>query len=121
MRSRQAGITFIGWVVLLIPVAVVAFAGLKLAPLYMTQFKVAKVLEQTADTGRGDTVVLPAVVRNELARRLDIESVDNPTAEDITIERDGDNWVMIADYTRETSLFGNVSLQVHFYKRVVLQ
>ena len=121
MRSRQTGITFIGWVVLLIPLAILAFAGLKLAPLYMTQFKVAKVLQQTADTTRGDSVLSPAGVRNELERRLDIESVDYPTPNDITIERDDGNWVMVADYTRETSLFGNVSLRVHFYKRVVLQ
>ena len=121
MRSRQTGVTFIGWVVLLIPIAILVFAGIKLAPLYMTQFKVAKVLQQTADTTRGDSVLLPVSVRNELARRFDIESVDYPTPQDITIERDDGNWVMIADYTRDTSLFGNISLQVHFYKRVVLQ
>jgi hypothetical protein len=121
MRNRQAGITFIGWIVLLIPVAILAFAGIKLAPLYMTQFKVAKVLEQTADTTKGDTVLSPAAVRNELERRLDIESVDDPKIDDFTIERDGDNWVLIVEYNRETSLFGNVSLLAHFYKRVVLQ
>ena len=121
MRSRQSGITFIGWVVLLIPLAILVFAGIKLAPLYMNQFKVARVLQQTADASHGEETVSPQAVRGELERRFDIESVENPTPQDITIERDGDNWVMIADYTRETSLFRNISLQVHFYKRVVLQ
>ena len=32
MRSKQTGVTFIGWVILLIPVAICAYAGLRLAP-----------------------------------------------------------------------------------------
>ncbi len=55
MRSRQAGVTFIGWVVLLIPLAIVAFAGIKLSTLYMNNFKVAKVLEQTAKSSDAAT------------------------------------------------------------------
>jgi hypothetical protein len=121
MRSRQAGITFIGWVVLLIPLAIVVFGGIKVAPLYMNQFKVAKAMQQTADSTRGDTNVSPPAVRNELERRFDIEGIETPTRDDIVIEREGDSWVMTAEYNRETTLIGNVSLLVHFYKRVVLQ
>jgi Domain of unknown function (DUF4845) len=121
MRSRQTGITFIGWVVLLIPVAILVFAGIKLAPLYMNQFKVARVMDQTADSNRGDETLSPQAVRGELERRFDIESVETPTPQDVVIEREGDNWIMIAQYDRETTLFGNISLLVHFNKRVVLQ
>jgi len=121
MRSRQTGITFIGWVVLLIPLAAVVFAGIKVAPLYLNQMRVVKAMEQTADSTRGETSVSPPGVRNELERRFDIESIEKPTLDDVVIEREGDNWVMTAEYTRETTLFGNVSLLLHFYKRVVLQ
>jgi len=121
MRSRQAGITFIGWIVLLIPLAILVFAGIKVAPLYMNHFKVARVLEQTADTTHGDATLSPQAVRNELERRFDIESIENPMPQDVVIERDGDNWVMTVQYDRETTLFGNISLVLHFSKRVVLQ
>jgi hypothetical protein len=121
MRSRQAGITFIGWIVLLIPVAIVAFAGIKLSTLYMNNFKVSKVLEQTAKSGGDTGANTPTTVRLEIARRFDIEGVEVPTPDDITIERDGDSWVILSEYNRETELFGNLSLMVHFYKRVVIQ
>jgi hypothetical protein len=121
MRSRQAGVTFIGWVVLLIPIAIVGFAGIKLSTLYMNNFKVAKVLEQTAKSGSDAGPGTPMAMRLEIARRFDIEGVEVPTADDIAVERDGDDWVVSSDYTRETELFGNLSLRVHFSKRVVVK
>ena len=121
MRSRQAGITFIGWVVLLVPVAIVAFAGIKLSTLYMNNFKVSKVLEQTAKTAGDSGPGTPAAVRVEVDRRFNIEGVEVPTADDIIVERDGDDWAVSSDYMRETGLFGNISLHVHFTKRVLIQ
>ena len=35
MRSKQRGITFIGWVLLLTPLAICAYAGIRVAPLYL--------------------------------------------------------------------------------------
>ena len=42
MRQRQRGITFIGWIVLLIPVAIVGYALIRVAPVYLNYMKVAK-------------------------------------------------------------------------------
>jgi hypothetical protein len=121
MRSRQAGITFIGWVVLLVPVAIVFLAGLKLFPIYMNHFKVVEALKQTAESNRDKSNLSPITVRKELERRFDVEDVDDPRLDSILIERDGDEWVLVAEYDRETSLVGNVALTVHFNKRVVIQ
>jgi len=49
MRHRQRGITFIGWIVLLIPVASVGYAGIRVVPVYLNYMKVAKALEQIND------------------------------------------------------------------------
>jgi hypothetical protein len=121
MRSRQAGITFIGWVVLLIPLAIVAFAGLKLAPIYMNHMKVVTALEQTADANKGQDNMSAAPFRRELENRFNVEDIAEPDLSDIVIERDGDDWVLSVEYDRETSLIGNVALTVHFSKRVVVQ
>ena len=121
MRSRQAGITFIGWVVLLIPVVIVAFAGIKLSTLYMNNFKVSKVLEQTAKSQSEGSTLTAGVIRTEIERRFDIEGIEVPAPNDIIVEKDGDGWVLAAEYTRETELFGNLSLLVHFNKRAVIK
>jgi len=121
MRSRQTGVTFIGWVVLLIPVAMIFFAGLKLFPIYANHFKVAKALEQTASENKATEVISPLAMRRELERRFDVEGIEEPSLDSIVIERDGDEWVMIAQYDREAAFIGNLALTVHFDKRVVIQ
>src|SRR5882724_2623060 len=42
MRNRQQGITSIGWLVLLAPFAIVLYAGIRLAPLYLNYMKVVR-------------------------------------------------------------------------------
>lgn len=121
MRSRQAGITFIGWVVLLVPVAIIVLAGIKLLPIYMNHFKVVAALEQTADANRASEVLSPNAIRVELEKRFDIESIEQPEISSIIIERQDGDWVLIAEYERVTRLMGNVFLTVRFDKRVVVR
>lgn len=120
MRKRQAGITFIGWVVLLIPVAIVVYAVIRLVPIYLTHVKVSKTVEQVAEE-YSDGVVSPGDVRAAIARRLDIESVAYPTLEQITVSRGPDGWVIQASYERTAALFGGIDLLVTFDKRVPIQ
>ena len=44
MRHSQRGITFIGWLFLLVPVAIVVYAGIRLTPIYLNYMRVAKSL-----------------------------------------------------------------------------
>ena len=52
MRKHQRGVTFIGWVFLLIPLAILIYVGIRVAPLYMNYFKVSRSLEQLATETR---------------------------------------------------------------------
>ena len=52
MRHSQRGITFIGWLVLLVPVAIVVYAGIRLAPIYLNYMRVAKSLSETASEAK---------------------------------------------------------------------
>lgn len=121
MRSRQAGITFIGWLFLLAPVALVAYAGIRLAPVYLNYLKVAKALEQTATENVGEAQLNVEAVRRALSRRFDIDGVTFPNSRSVTVTRDGGNWVLAADYEDIVPMFGGVSLLVHFDKRAVVE
>ena len=121
MRNPQRGVTFIGWLFLLVPVAVLVYAGIRLTPVYLNYFRVARSLQQTAMQYQDGGQVNPQEVRATLERRFDIESIEYPTSKDIDIHREGEGWVMIADYTGEAPLFGNVSLVVDFRKEVELR
>jgi hypothetical protein len=120
MRKSQRGVTVLGWVVLLIPVAVIGYAGIRVAPIYLNYFKVVKALEQTASESKGDTVN-PVDVHNSLERRFNVEYIENPDAKDIEVHRDGEHWVAVAKYEEVAPLFGNLSMLMEFDKQVELK
>lgn len=121
MRDRQRGMTFIGWLFLLTPVAIVGYAAIRLTPVYMNYMKVARALEQTATEYRDDQSVTAQRIRTSIEKRFDIESVNHPNISEIVIRRDGQAWVMQAAYEDVAPLFSNVSLLVSFDRTVELR
>jgi hypothetical protein len=121
MRKAQAGVTFIGWLVLLIPVAIMGYAAIRLIPIYLNQMKVASAVKQAADEARTESTVSPAAVRAPIARRLDIESVQYPDMDHIRVARDGEEWIIETTYDQVVPLFGNIRLLVEFDQLVVIQ
>ncbi len=121
MRKSQRGVTLIGWVILLLPVGVLVYAGIRLAPIYINYYRVVEALKQQAVESKDETQINPEAVRHSLDKRFDVEYVDHPAAKDIDIHRDGDHWVAVADYEDLAPLFGNVSILVQFRKQVDLQ
>jgi len=118
MRRSQRGITFIGWLFLLVPVAIVVYAGIRLAPVYLNYMRVAKSLTEVASEAKGAESTDAQALRNSLQKHFDIESIEHPSPKDIDIHRDGDHWVAVADYEEVAPLFGDMSLLVQFHKEV---
>ncbi|MEY4761049.1 MAG: hypothetical protein RLZZ200_905, partial [Pseudomonadota bacterium] len=48
MRRHQNGITLIGWLVLLLPMALIGYVAIRLIPAYLNQMSVSRSLNQTA-------------------------------------------------------------------------
>jgi len=116
MRNRQLGVTFIGWLCLLTPVAVVIYAGIRAAPLYLNYMKVVKALDQAGGELKGGAS--PQTIRAAIDRHFEIDMVDYPTTKDMKITRDGAAWVVESKYDDDAPLFANVSLHVVFDKIV---
>jgi len=121
MRQRQTGITFIGWLFLLIPVAIVAYCVIRLTPVYLNAMKVSKALNETASEFKGDQQINQAAVRRALEKRFDIDSINFPRLDSVMIARDGENWVLTSNYEDTVKLFKNISLLVQFDKREVIE
>jgi Domain of unknown function (DUF4845) len=119
--KNQRGVTFLGWVLLLIPVGVIVYAGIRVTPIYLNYFHVVKALQQQSSESKGEGTINPADVRMSLEKRFDIEYVSNPSAKDIDVHRDGDHWVAVANYEEVAPLFGNVSLLMQFNTQVDLK
>ncbi len=117
MRNRQQGVTAIGWLVLLTPFAIVGYAGIRLAPLYLNYMKVVRAIDNAASTAKGGAGDATAI-RTAIDRHFEIDMVDFPTIKDIQVRREGGAWVIEAKYEDDAPLFGNVSLHVIFDKTV---
>jgi Domain of unknown function (DUF4845) len=120
MRSKQAGVTLIGWIILLIPVAICVYAGIRLTPIYLNYFKVARTLDQVKSEFKGGDAGSSAAIRESVSRHLGIESVEYPDIKDIKITRDGRSWVITAAYDDQAPLFSNMFILVTFDKSVTL-
>ena len=120
MRSRQTGITLIGWIILLIPTAICFYAGVRLTPVYLNYMNVARSMEQVKTEYKGTDAGGVADIRVALEKHLNTNSVEYPDIKDIKITRDGRSWVVNAAYDDQAPLFSNVFILVSFDKTVTL-
>jgi hypothetical protein len=116
MRNRQAGVTFIGWLFLLTPLAVVIYAGIRLAPVYLNYMKVVKAMDSAGHELKGEASA--QTIRAAIDRHFEIDMVDYPSTKDMKITRDEGVWVVESQYDDDAPLFSNVSLHVTFDKTV---
>jgi len=122
MRSKQRGVTLIGWIILLTPMAICIYAGIRIMPVYLNYMKVARTLEQVKAEYKGNGVAGDSVgaVRTALEKHLNTESVDFPDVKDIKITRNGKSWIINAAYDDQAPLFSNVFILMSFDKSVTI-
>jgi Domain of unknown function (DUF4845) len=117
---KQRGVTMIGWIFLLTPLAVVLYAGIRVGPEYLNYYKVLTALKETATKLKADETLSPATIRTSIEKRFDTGYVDSPTAKEIVITREEAGWTMTADYETTVPMFGNLYLTMTFKKSVVI-
>jgi len=118
MLRRQRGVTFIGWLFLLIPVGIIVYMAIRLVPIYLNYQRVAHSLTQTAvDLKTEDMATLtPLLIRGALSRHFDVESITFPDVKDVTVTRDSTGWTIEAKFEDSAPLIYNISLVVDFDK-----
>jgi len=119
MRKAQRGVTMIGWLFLLAPMAVVGYAAVRLIPVYLNYMNIARSMAQLAEEMGGDESA--TAVRSSLEKRLDIQGVSYPDVKDFGVRRDGQKWIVDVHYEDPVPLFANLKLLVTFEKTVELQ
>ena len=117
MRSRQLGVTAIGWLFLLTPVAIVVYAGIRAAPVYLNYMKVAKAMDQAGNELKSGGIN-PQTIRTTIDKHFEIDMVEYPTTKDMKITKDGASWLVESQYDDDAPLFANVSLHITFDKTV---
>lgn len=117
---KQRGVTMIGWIFLLVPIGIVLYAGIRLAPEYLNHYKVVTAMKETANQLKSDDTLNPQSIRSGLEKRFDTGYVEVPTVKDIGVSKTDAGWEMVADYERTVPLFGNLHLLMVFKETVVI-
>jgi hypothetical protein len=122
MRHRERGVTFLGWMILLTPMAILLYAGIRLTPVYLEYMKIARSLEQVRDEHSGNNTEARQL-RSAVERRFDVEDVriiDALDPQDVKIAKKGNGYVITTAYTADAPLFANIYISVDFNKVVTL-
>ena len=120
MKSRQRGVTTIGWIFLLIPLVVVLYAGLRAGPIYLNYYKVVQAMKETASQLKSDDTLSPQTIRFALEKRFDTGYIDKPKIAEIKVVRGDKGWEMTADYEETAPMFGNLFLLMSFKNTVII-
>ena len=119
-KRHQAGMTTLGLIILVAFIGMFAFAGIRLAPVYLNYMKVVGVVDGvTAEfdgTGAGRSAI-----RKSIARRFDIESVGQITARDVKVTPVDGGFEVAATYSHKEPFISNVSFLVDFDKRTLVR
>lgn len=117
-RSKQQGMTLMGFVMVLMVVGFFAFVGIKLFPVYSEYYSVTADMKGVANEP-GVAQMSPAEVRDKLFRRFYISYVTSVKAENVKITRNNGYNLRVA-YEVRSPLIYNLDFVAKFDKTVDL-
>ena len=122
MKTKQSGVTLIGFLVILLVVGFFGYMAMKLVPSYTEYGGVVKAMNGIASSGTSGKSL--DEIRRELLRKMDFQYVDDATVKpsDITISRDnGGTSVLHVAYDKDIPFMYNIDFLLHFEKSVKMQ
>jgi len=119
-KRRQAGMTTLGLSILVAFAGLIAFAGIRLTPVYLNYMKVAGVVSGVQQEFDG-TNATRSSIRSSISRRFDIEMVGEITARDVKVTKVAGGHEVAATYSHKAPFIANVSFIVDFDKRALVR
>ena len=110
--SRQAGISNIGWLCVIVLVVFIAQLVIKLSPIYMEDYAVKSSLQQLAQT-EGFTEMSRSQMRKVLSKKMYVNHI-NLKDKGVSFKRSDNKVLIFSDYEERISWFGNVDLVISF-------
>jgi hypothetical protein len=117
MRQRQQGMTAIGFIVIASLVAMIGYGAIRLIPVYLTQMKIVKLMNDLKDEYDGASPT-PAKLLTEIGNRLNIDAVDYPKRQDFVISKSDNGFLVEIDYEDQVPYLANLYLTAKFNNSV---
>ena len=118
--KNQAGLTAVGFILILIPVGLAVYILLKAAPAYIEALSVGDVvnsLKKELDLKEKSREEIYTMIK----KRLDVNNISSVDKDDIKIQKTVNDVTVTIDYETRVPLFWNVALAFSFNKRAVMR
>lgn len=121
MKTKQSGITLIGFLIVLCVVGFFGYMAMKLVPSYIEFMGVKKAMTQIADDGASSKSL--DSIRRDLSFKMGFQYVDDSTIQpsDITITRLNGASTLHCDYDKQIPFIANIDFLLHFNTAVPLK
>jgi Tfp pilus assembly major pilin PilA len=113
---RQHGLSLFAWLILIALAAFLAVVALKLIPIYLKSFEVAKTLDAVAQEP-GIKKENKRIIWSKINKRLDVSYVDFVKPEHFSVEVKKGKTTLILQWEVREHLFGNLDVVATFDKR----
>jgi hypothetical protein len=115
-RHSQAGVTVLGLLILGLLVGVVAFAVLKVTPMYIKNMRMTTILNDVERELSGQAAT-PQSIRNELVRRFSVEDIRLGN-DQMKITQSKNGYSLRVQYEERASYVADIYLVVAYDKQV---
>ena len=119
VRSRQSGITLMGFIIVLAVVGIFAFIGMKLFPAYSEYYNVVSAMESIAREP-GSARWTPAEILASVEKRMYVNYVDEKyvNRRSFQIKRAGNGYTFAVKYERREPMVYNLDYVAKFERTV---
>jgi Tfp pilus assembly major pilin PilA len=118
-RNRQNGMTFIGIVLLLVVIVVIALTAVRIVPIYIENFAVKSVLTSIENDHRVDPKS-KAAIWDSIKKRLYINEVRLIKKEHVTMSRKNGKTTVTIEYESRRPYLGPLFIGGHFVETIVI-
>jgi len=115
-RHSQAGITALGFLILAVLVGVVGLAAMKVAPMYVKNMRMTRILNDVKDELSGQAATAQSI-RNEIFRRFSVEDVHLGNDE-IKIAQSKNGFSLRVQYENRAPYLADIYLVIAYDQQV---
>jgi hypothetical protein len=117
---RERGVTFLGWLVLLLPIGIILYGCIRLTPVYMEYMAIARTFDNVSQEFKGEQAD-SRTIRTSIERHFDIDDVTSIDRNQVQIVKTGTGYTVRANYVRSVPFIANISLSAAFSKEAKIE
>jgi hypothetical protein len=109
IRTRQGGLSFFGFLFVIVIIALVAILGMKVVPTVVEYAAIKKAIQTAKASG-----TTPREIQGSFEKQRDTAYIESVTSKDLEIFKSDDGLDVNIAYQKKIELFGPVSLTIDY-------